>query len=107
MAVYGRARDETLDAECRGGWWGDTLGNSPIGSKLWTLSQRSSGGDAARKAEQYLEGALAPLASLGIINEVTVNASLSRGTLYIDDLNITKPSGTNNYSYLWEAGCGV
>lgn len=107
MAIYGKARDESYFGNCKGGWWGDTLGVQPIGSKLWTLQGGRATGDSIRKTETYIEAALEPLVSAGMINAVSVNASERGGVIGIDNITITQPDGSNNYSYLWEAGCGV
>lgn len=107
MAVFAKGRDESFAGGCKGGWWGDTLGSSAIGSRLWTFRSARASAQSPRRAEQYLEEALSPLVDLGIIDDVTVNASFSGGTVFIDDIKIKRPDGLNNYSYLWEAGCGV
>lgn len=107
MALYGKARDESSTSSCKGGWWGDTLGAQPIGSKLWTLQGKRVTTQNIRDAERFIEAALKPLSDLGIIEAVSVNASDQGSTVSIDNITITRPDGTNNYSYLWEAGCGV
>lgn len=99
-ALFVKGRDENAASNCRGGWWaGD------IGSRLWTLENEVANDDAVRRTEQYIEEALAPLVSSGIIDTVSVNASLTLNTVNIDDILITRPDGENDYSYLWEAGC--
>lgn len=102
MALFAKARDNSRTQCNRGGWWG-----GDIGSRLWTLDGIviDDPDGIVNQAEQYLTEALSPLVTDGIIQDVSVNASMVDNEIVFDDIIITQPEGRTNYSYLWDRGC--
>lgn len=102
MVLFAKARDNSRSECDRGGWWG-----GDIGSRLWTLRDTAIANpdETINQAEQYMAEALQPLIDSGIISEVNVNASIVDGKVKFDCIDIIRPEGRNNFSYLWDEGC--
>jgi phage gp46-like protein len=58
----------------RRGWWGNALGDDPIGSRLWLLRRAKQLPDTLRLAEDYIREALAWLVADGLAARVEVSA---------------------------------
>ena len=79
----------------RRGWWGDTLDNTSIGSKIWLLERAKITDETTTILKQYTEEALAWLIEDGVADEVLVACSRN-GVYQIDTIvKIVKTDGTN------------
>lgn len=68
---------DTLPADSRQGWWGDTFPTvdaDKIGSRLWLLSREKLLPDTIARAREYAEEALAWLVADGVAARVGVTA---------------------------------
>lgn len=84
-----RAADEdTLPdrADTKRGWWGDSLTDTKIGSKIWLLSRSKITNETRANLEQYSREALEWLINDGVADSVT--ATSTRNGLYRIDTTI-------------------
>ena len=89
LFTWGRAKpSDTLPADRRMGWWGDsypTAAGDRIGSRLWLLSREKLLPETINRAREYAQEALAWLVADGVAQRVEVTAE-RRGT---DGLTLT------------------
>ncbi|HET6609011.1 MAG TPA: phage GP46 family protein [Rhodopila sp.] len=88
----------------RRGWWGDTYGDRPLGSLLWTLERaiKSDGVEVLRRAEGYCSDALQWLIDDGVVASISVTASWFSQTNLGVYIAITQPDGTvTKYTWAW------
>lgn len=105
----GRAGEEDKlpdKADTRRGWWGDTLHEKPIGSKLWLLDRAKITDETRVAAEQYARDCLAWMVEDGIADSIEVETR--RNGLYRIDtaVRIIKKDNSNvffRYFLNWKA----
>ncbi len=83
LFTWARAKpSDTLPADRKMGWWGDTYPTATgdrIGSRLWLLSREKLLPDTINRAREYAQEALAWLVTDGVAQRVEVSAE-RRGT---------------------------
>lgn len=86
------------------GWWGDDFGG-PTGSRLWLLQRSATTQDAATLAESYIIEALQPMIDQGMVESLSVSASLV-GSQLRAEVVFTRPDGSKvsqKWVDLWAA----
>ena len=92
----------------RGGWWGDTYNDMPIGSRLWTLARSgiSNRTQLLAAAKDMIDEALAWLITDGVAAAVNVQTSFPTSTMLGAVIQIVEPSGNVlppfSYSWAWQ-----
>ncbi len=100
LSLIGRRRAEVFDAlpdpwgdpPDRGGWWGDTRSDhvgDRWGSRLWLLC-RARGEDVPRRAEEYVQEALAWMIEDGLASSIGCDATPDGPRLDMA-ISITRP----------------
>ena len=78
LFTWGRAKpSDTLPADRKMGWWGDTyptMAGDRIGSRLWLLSREKLVPDTINRAREYAQESLAWLVADGVAQRVEVSA---------------------------------
>lgn len=75
LLTWGAARPEDqAGASFRGGWWGDALSRSPMGSRLWLLQRQTLNAQTRAQAVDYAREALAWLVEDGVVGKLDVHA---------------------------------
>ena len=97
-----------MDPTDRRGWWGDALATTPgdlQGSHLWLLERRKRTPDVLPDAKRYAEDALSWIVSIGLASAVTVVAYFDERTELAFDVDVARPTGTEQYRALtiWAA----
>lgn len=96
-----------FDPTDRRGWWADGLSadGDVAGSHLWLLDRRQRRTEVLPEARRYAEQALAWLISDGLASAVGVTARFGdRGELQLD-IDLSRPSGREQYrvGLIWAA----
>jgi len=99
----------TVEAE-RGGWWGDSLGGEPIGSRLRQLRKAIKSGDTAipLEAEGICREALHWLVADGVVDDIDVIArwSVTNAAALEFEVTVKRPSISSSekflFSWAWE-----
>lgn len=91
-----------------GGWWGDLLGDSPLGSRLWTLARAKLVPGIETIVEGYCREALAWLVDGGIAESVTPTVTIVRPSTLSIEVEITQPGDAeaSEYRFTWSALSG-
>jgi len=90
----------------RRGWWGDTLLEENIGSKLWLLSREKTLSTLHAKIEAYTLDALQPLIKEKIAKNISVAVTRVGSSIYKTNVKITRAAEQDvlfTYYYNWVA----
>lgn len=94
----------------RRGWWGDSLDDDLIGSRLWQLKRIVKAGSASvlREIEAVVHEALAWMQADGIVDRITVLASWAAAADNTVSLaiSLTEPSAGSGQSYQFTLAWG-
>jgi phage gp46-like protein len=101
ISLFTDARDPQTEA---GGYWGDSLDQSPIGSLLWTLKREKMSADLPLRIREYCITSLKWLTDQNIAKSVEVTVEkLNMYGLFIQ-IDIIKADGSiinQKYAYNW------
>ncbi len=89
--------DDTLPADQRMGWWGDTfapIDNDRIGSRLWLLSRAKLLPETVNQAREYALEALQWLIDDGVASRIEVQAERQGPQTLALGVRIYKSDGT-------------
>ena len=96
---------DALPDEDRGGWWADTFGDRPLGSRIWLLRRASVGTETLAAAKTWAEEALVAMVADGLCKAVRV--AVERLNRHAIGLHVTLVRGDPvadglRYAQLWE-----
>jgi phage gp46-like protein len=87
------------------GWWGDSIRDNPIGSKLWLNNRRKATDLVLTQHKRYAEEALQPLVDSGVAKEINVYAEWTRRGVMLMNIQVVRPdnsSTTETFTFIWE-----
>lgn len=82
-----------------GGWWGNSLEDVEIGSKLWKLTNESTDA-SANKAEIEAKKSLKWMIDDGVAKDVVVNSEIKGGVVLLR-INVIRPDSSKE-EYRWQ-----